>query len=184
MTTHLSAASGSIPLWLLILLTVAWILPGLIGHDPWKPDEAYSFGIVYHILQTGNWIVPTLAGEPFMEKPPLFYITAALFAAAVLDTMPKWTLAMDTLYGLGAVATVLVGILVWSAWPALEFGTPAVLVTHLGGAYAGAATGAGPVAMTMAVLCSVGALAACTYCDVSANGPWRPGRWSPRLPWG
>jgi 4-amino-4-deoxy-L-arabinose transferase-like glycosyltransferase len=62
------------------LLSLAWILPGLVGHDPWKPDEAYSFGLVWHILQTGDWVVPTLAGEPFMEKPPLFYITAALFA--------------------------------------------------------------------------------------------------------
>lgn len=62
------------------LLCLAWLLPGLIGHDPWKPDEAYSFGLVYHMLQTGDWVVPTLAGEPFMEKPPLFYITAAFFA--------------------------------------------------------------------------------------------------------
>jgi 4-amino-4-deoxy-L-arabinose transferase-like glycosyltransferase len=62
------------------LLCLAWLIPGLVGHDPWKPDEAYSFGLVYHMLQTGDWVVPTLAGEPFMEKPPLFYITAALFA--------------------------------------------------------------------------------------------------------
>ena len=56
------------------------MLSGLLGRDPWKPDEAYSFGLVYHILQSGDWVVPTLAQEPFMEKPPLFYITAALFA--------------------------------------------------------------------------------------------------------
>ena len=54
---------------------------GLLGRDPWKPDEAYSFGLVYHILQSGDWVIPTLAQEPFMEKPPLFYLTAALFAA-------------------------------------------------------------------------------------------------------
>jgi len=65
--------------WLLALI-LAWVLPGLFGHDPWKPDEAYTFGLVFHILQTGDWVVPTLAGEPFMEKPPLFFITAALFA--------------------------------------------------------------------------------------------------------
>ncbi len=63
----------------ILLLCAAWILPGLIGHDPWKPDEAYSFGLVYEILNGGSWIVPRLAGEPFMEKPPLFYLTAALF---------------------------------------------------------------------------------------------------------
>ncbi|MFN7087650.1 MAG: ArnT family glycosyltransferase [Burkholderiales bacterium] len=71
---------------LVALLCLAWILPGLIGHDPWKPDEAYSFGLVYEILQGGSWIVPTLAGEPFMEKPPVFYLTAA--AAAWLFSPP------------------------------------------------------------------------------------------------
>ena len=78
----------SLPLWFLILLASAWILPGLIGHEPWKPDEAYSFGLVYHILQTGDWVVPTLAGEPFMEKPPLFYLTAALFAKIFSAWLP------------------------------------------------------------------------------------------------
>src|SRR6476660_4786800 len=64
------------------VLCALWILPGLIGRDPWKPDEAYSFGLVYHILQSGDWVIPTLAQEPFMEKPPLFYLTAAGFARA------------------------------------------------------------------------------------------------------
>jgi len=70
------------PLVLTCLLCIAWMLPGLIGRDPWKPDEAYSFGLVYHILQNGDWVIPTLAQEPFMEKPPLFYLTAAAFARA------------------------------------------------------------------------------------------------------
>ncbi len=61
-------------------LLCAWALFGLIGHDPWKPDEAYTFGLVYHIVERGEWIVPTLGGEPFVEKPPLFFITAAIFA--------------------------------------------------------------------------------------------------------
>src|SRR5256885_10688050 len=65
--------------WTLALLA-AWVALGLIGHDPWKPDEAYSFGLVWHILDTGDWVVPALAGEPFMEKPPLFYLSAAAFA--------------------------------------------------------------------------------------------------------
>ncbi len=63
----------------LVLLCLAWIIPGLVGHQPWKPDEAYSFGIVHHILKSGDWLVPTLADQPFMEKPPLFFITAAIF---------------------------------------------------------------------------------------------------------
>ncbi len=67
----------------LVLLCLAWIIPGLVGHDPWKPDEAYTFGLVYHIVRSGHWIVPRLAGEPFMEKPPLYYLVAAGFWRAL-----------------------------------------------------------------------------------------------------
>jgi 4-amino-4-deoxy-L-arabinose transferase-like glycosyltransferase len=69
-------------------LLAAWLAAGLAGHDPWKPDEAYTFGLVYHILQHNDWLVPTLAGTPFVEKPPLFYWTAALFANALGPVMP------------------------------------------------------------------------------------------------
>jgi 4-amino-4-deoxy-L-arabinose transferase-like glycosyltransferase len=62
------------------LLCLVWLGTGLVGHDPWKPDEAYSFGLIYSMLQNGDWLAPVLAGEPFMDKPPLFYWTAALFA--------------------------------------------------------------------------------------------------------
>lgn len=71
--------------WLLVL---AWLLPGLMGHDPWKPDEAYSMGLVYHILETGDWVVPTLANEPFLEKPPLYFVTAAWTAAGFSAFLP------------------------------------------------------------------------------------------------
>ena len=65
--------------WLVALVT-AWVLFGLVGHDPWKPDEAHYFGVVLDFLRHGDLVVPTLAGEPFVEKPPLFYIVAGLFA--------------------------------------------------------------------------------------------------------
>jgi 4-amino-4-deoxy-L-arabinose transferase-like glycosyltransferase len=72
----------------LALLIAIWIATGLTGHDPWKPDEAYSFGLVYHILQSGDWLVPTLVGEPFMDKPPIFYWTAAFFAKLFHGVLP------------------------------------------------------------------------------------------------
>src|SRR5258705_4078624 len=71
-----SPASARLALYCLI---GAWLLFGLFGRDPWKPDEAYTFGVVNHMVQTGDWIVPYLAGEPFMEKPPLFFLTSAIF---------------------------------------------------------------------------------------------------------
>ena len=44
--------------------------------------------MVHHILQTGDWVVPTVAGEPFMEKPPLYYLTAAFFARLFSPLLP------------------------------------------------------------------------------------------------
>ncbi|MES2354676.1 MAG: glycosyltransferase family 39 protein [Pseudomonadota bacterium] len=85
-TQPLSTPSLSTP-WI-ILLCVAWLLPGLFGHGPWKPDEAYTFGLVHHMIQSGDWIVPTLGGEPFIEKPPIFFIVAALFAKLFSGWLP------------------------------------------------------------------------------------------------
>ena len=70
------------------MLCAVWLLTGLIGHDPWKPDEAYSFGLVYHILKNGDWLVPTLAGDVFLERPPLYYWTAAIFAKMFSPVLP------------------------------------------------------------------------------------------------
>ena len=73
---------------LLAGLCLAWILPGLIGHDPWKPDEAYTFGVVYELLNGGSWIVPHLAGEVFLHEPPLFHMTAAASARLFSPLLP------------------------------------------------------------------------------------------------
>ena len=65
-------------LWLVAMAIVcAWLLPGTLGHDPWKQDETYTFGIVQHMLDTGDLVVPTNAGQPFVEKPPVYDWVAA-----------------------------------------------------------------------------------------------------------
>ena len=65
---------------LFIIICVAWILPGLIGHDPWKPDEALAFGVVHSMLQDGNWLIPTIVGVPSTDYPPLYYWVATVLA--------------------------------------------------------------------------------------------------------
>jgi len=73
---------------LFVLLCMVWILPGLVGHEPWKGDEAATFGVIYNIVKTGNWLIPALAGEPFLERPPLYHVVAALFAKIFSPLMP------------------------------------------------------------------------------------------------
>lgn len=65
---------------LFALLLLAYLLPGLIGHDPWKTDDAVGIGIVDQMLRHGQWLVPHLAGEPYLENGPLYYWIAALTA--------------------------------------------------------------------------------------------------------
>lgn len=63
--------------WLLLLLSLFWLLPGLIGHDPWKPLENQSVAVIQSLLQSAEWSLPTLAGAPYLEHAPLYYWCAA-----------------------------------------------------------------------------------------------------------
>ncbi|MEB2583659.1 glycosyl transferase [Burkholderia anthinoferrum] len=75
--------------WLFVAaLVCAYTLPGVLGHDPWKQDETYTFGIIQHMLETGDFVVPTNAGLPFMEKPPLYAWVATSLAWLLQRVMP------------------------------------------------------------------------------------------------
>lgn len=65
---------------LLLLLCAIWLGIGLVGHQPWRPDEAQSISIIKHLLEGGDWVVPMLAGTPSLKNPPLYYLSAAASA--------------------------------------------------------------------------------------------------------
>jgi 4-amino-4-deoxy-L-arabinose transferase-like glycosyltransferase len=114
-----------------LALLAAWLAAGLVGHDPWKPDEAYSFGLVHHILEHGDWLVPTLAGEPFVEKPPLFYWTAAFFASALEGVLPLHD-AARLASGLYVALTLVFTYLTAKDWCEAPLAAPLVLAGCLG----------------------------------------------------
>jgi|GEM_PF-222765 len=67
------------PLALLLLL----LLPGALlyptrGFHLLEPDEGRYAQIPKEMLETGSWVVPTLQGEPYLDKPPLMYWLTAL----------------------------------------------------------------------------------------------------------
>jgi 4-amino-4-deoxy-L-arabinose transferase-like glycosyltransferase len=64
----------------LLILVAVWLLPGLIGHDPWKNDDAIGIGIAHQFASHGDWLLPRLAGEHYSGDSPLFYWLAAAFA--------------------------------------------------------------------------------------------------------
>ncbi len=73
---------------LFIIICAAWILPGLIGHDPWKPDEAIAFGIIHSMLKEGHWLLLMIAGEPTFDYPPLYYWVGAAFSFVFSPVLP------------------------------------------------------------------------------------------------
>ena len=68
-------ASSTLPL---AIAAFAW-LAFSIGVRPLSlPDEGRYVGVAWEMLRSGDWIVPTENGMPFLHKPPLFYwLTAA-----------------------------------------------------------------------------------------------------------
>ena len=65
--------------WVLAVLLVTYIFVGLIGHDPWKHDDAVSIAVAYDIFSNGDWLELQLAGHSYPDAP-FYYWTAALTA--------------------------------------------------------------------------------------------------------
>jgi 4-amino-4-deoxy-L-arabinose transferase-like glycosyltransferase len=73
---------------LFLVLVLTWMLPGLVGHDPWKVDEAINFGIVREMLSSGDWVRFSLAGEPIAERAPLYLWVSAACARLFGGLLP------------------------------------------------------------------------------------------------
>ena len=63
--------------WVLAILLVLYICVGLVGHDPWKHDDAITIGLVYDIYTNGHWLMPQLAGQPYPDAPLYYWVAAS-----------------------------------------------------------------------------------------------------------
>ncbi len=73
---------------LLVVIAAAFILPGLAGHDPWKQFDVVNVEIARNMLHSGDWLVARVAGQPWIEDPPLFHWIAAIFGGALGWALP------------------------------------------------------------------------------------------------
>ncbi|MDR3670574.1 MAG: glycosyltransferase family 39 protein [Holophaga sp.] len=81
---------------------------GLNNHTLWDYHEPYVAGIIHEMTTRGDWIVPTLDGQPYLEKPPLFYWMAVLSCKAAGSFAP-WALRLPS-------ALMAVGTVAWVGW--------------------------------------------------------------------
>ena len=49
------AAVRRLPRWALLLLCVAYVIPGYVGREPWRNADIASFGFMLSLLDAGDW---------------------------------------------------------------------------------------------------------------------------------
>lgn len=76
-----ASATNALPRWVLFALCLLYILPGLIGRDPWKTEDAAGFGIMWTMAHGGleDWLWPHIVGLPAADKGPLAFWIGAIF---------------------------------------------------------------------------------------------------------
>ncbi|MFZ6759127.1 ArnT family glycosyltransferase [Undibacterium sp. Ji50W] len=75
-----AAATVALPRWGIFALCLLYILPGLIGRDPWKGDDAAGFGIMWTMVHgtLADWLWPHIVGLPMPEEGPLAFWLGAI----------------------------------------------------------------------------------------------------------
>ena len=75
-------------LHLFFMLSLIFLLTGLIGHEPWRPLESTSISIILDIIQNNQIILPMAASEDFITHPPLYSYVAAAFGKLFSPILP------------------------------------------------------------------------------------------------
>ncbi|HET7772831.1 MAG TPA: glycosyltransferase, partial [Burkholderiaceae bacterium] len=73
-------ATRKLPRFILLAMAVAYCAAGLIGRDPWRTDDAVTFGVAWTMAH-GNlldWLMPNVLSDPVVQDGPLTYWVAAL----------------------------------------------------------------------------------------------------------
>ncbi|MFZ6647317.1 ArnT family glycosyltransferase [Undibacterium sp. TJN25] len=75
-----AAATIALPRGVIFALCLLYILPGLIGRDPWKGDDAASFGVMWTMAHGGlqDWLWPHIVGLPAPQEGPLAFWLGAI----------------------------------------------------------------------------------------------------------
>ena len=76
-----ASATLALPRWGLLALCLFYIIPGLIGRDPWKNEDAAGFGIMWTMAHGGlaDWLWPNVVGLQRAGEGPLASWIGALF---------------------------------------------------------------------------------------------------------
>lgn len=90
------------------ILTAAFLLVlagvGVADHDLWRPHEHRVAAVIDEMRRSGDLVVPTLNGVPFLEKPPLYAVTALAALRTLGGERARAYRVASALFGLLALA--------------------------------------------------------------------------------
>lgn len=78
-----------LPRWALLLLCLAYVVPGYVGREPWKNADIAAFGYMLELAKSSDlafWLKPTLMGQPADAGALLPYWLGAL----AIQLAPSW----------------------------------------------------------------------------------------------
>ena len=80
-------AVSPLPRWALLLLCIAYVVPGFVGRDPWKNADVTAFGYMLELAQGRTpWLAPLLGGMPPETEGLLPY----WLGAWAMQIAPSW----------------------------------------------------------------------------------------------
>lgn len=83
-------AVSPLPRWALVLLCIAYVVPGFVGRDPWKSADVTAFGYMLELAHGRTpWLSPLLGGMPPETEGLLPY----WLGAWVIQLAPQWVSA-------------------------------------------------------------------------------------------
>lgn len=114
---------------ILIALSMLLFLVNLGGYDLWPPDEPRFAQVAREMLDSGDYLVPRMNGQPYTEKPPMLFWMAAAFSLPVGD-VTEFTARLPL--ALGGIATVILTYLLAKRLfdPRVAFWSALILITN------------------------------------------------------
>ena len=70
------------------LICLLWMIFGIFGRDPWKPEETLLAAVIADMAINGLQLSPMLLDAPYTQTPPLYLWLAALPARWLAGVLP------------------------------------------------------------------------------------------------
>jgi 4-amino-4-deoxy-L-arabinose transferase len=111
----------------LALVAAAYLLPLVVPVPLMEDDEGLHAAIAIEMVERGDWVVPRLMGEPFLDKPILYFwmqaaSLAAFGASEFAVRLPGTLVALAGIAATGWLGRLLFGRVV-GAWAAACYAT-------------------------------------------------------------